>query len=428
MREENNEQLAMRLSRQQRALLELVAMDLRFALLREPLCWEKAGDIDIVVQNIHETDMALKALGYQQFSRHESSHKYLRYDWAAEKWIHLDVQMKLFFGAVEPPCLFTESLLQRSQLGDDGIPRLDVGDETILWIFHVALDKGYIDPYYESNVLTCDPALMSRLADEYAFLPRPLGEYVELIEALRKGRSSEKKVIRKIQRSLGHPVCKTPPLSLRAYRRIRHMLRGPQPVVFLGPDGSGKSFVTKRLAMLRWPPLRCQYMGPARESEMHMVFTVPMKALARLRERYSRRHPIGIFARAGWQIICYIDYWDRVIRHMYFQGSGGVVIFDRYACDMYFRKATWWNEFLFVRMFVRPQFVFLCVGDVGAIHKRKPELPPEQIERTIELYRKKLAQYRIDYKEINTTTHLPDEVLDQVTRYLIDKNWFRRRW
>ena len=400
-------------------------MNVGFAVLREPLHWEKAGDIDIVVPDIHEANIALKALGYLQFSVRASSCKYLRYDGTSGQWIHLDVQSKLLFGHIQSPRLFIQSLLERSRLGDDGIPRLDPSDETIIWIFHAALDKGYFDSRYKSRMLKREPASMLRLADQYAFLPKPLGEYLQWVETLRTSTSSAKKVVHRIRQSIGFHGHKTPPLSIRAYRRLRHLFRGPGPIVFLGPDGSGKSSIAERLAMLRWPPMRYQYMGPARESEMHAVFAVPMRTFAGIRKRYSKRHPIGLLARVAWQIVCYMDFWDRVLRHLYFQGSGGVVIFDRYACDMYFRKPTWWNEFLFMRMFARPRFVFLCVGDPDVIHERKPELLPDQIERTIELYRMKLARYGISYEEVNTTKNSQDEVLDQVTQRFVDNKWFR---
>ncbi len=78
-----------------------------------------------------------------------------------------------------------------------------------------------------------------------------------------------------------------------------------------------------------------------------------------------------------------------------------------------------------MRMFARPRFVFLCVGDADTIHERKPELLPEEIERTIDLYREKLAKYDIPREEVNTTRQSEDAVCDQVVRSLNNNGWYR---
>lgn len=127
----------------------------------------------------------------------------------------------------------------------------------------------------------------------------------------------------------------------------------------------------------------------------------------------------------GWQITCYFDFIDRLYRHIWFWGSGGIVFFDRYACDMYFRKPTRLNELLFVKLFPNPKFVFLCVGDANAIYKRKTEeLSVNQIGDTIALYRNKLNKYRIPFTEINTTELSPGDAVDKVYRNLEEHDWF----
>jgi thymidylate kinase len=196
-------------------------------------------------------------------------------------------------------------------------------------------------------------------------------------------------------------------------------------IAFLGPDGAGKSTLTEPLAHLRWPRVRRQFMGPARPSEMRRTFHWTMCQWDRLRQKYTKKHPLGIVSRAAWQLVCYLDFWDRLIRHRSFCRQGGVLVCDRYACDMYFRKPTMWNEFVFLRLFPRPRFVFLCVGDPHAIHQRKPELSSGQIQETIERYRAKLTRYRIPCAEIDTARLSPDEALRQAVQHAIDNGWFR---
>ena len=54
-------------------------------------------------------------------------------------------------------------------------------------------------------------------------------------------------------------------------------------------------------------------------------------------------------------------------------GSNKRIIFDRYACDMYFRKPNFINETLFLKFFPKPYLILLCVGDAQKIYDRKPE-------------------------------------------------------
>ena len=147
--------------------------------------------------------------------------------------------------------------------------------------------------------------------------------------------------------------------------------------------------------------------------------------LDKVRSKRKKTSIIGMLSRIGWQITCYLDFIERVYRHIWFWGSGGVVLFDRYACDMYFRKPTKVNEIIFLKFFPKPRFVFLCVGDAELIYKRKPEeLSVSDIGNTIDLYRKKLKQHNINFIEINTTLLSPEEVIDTAVLDLIKHDWY----
>ncbi len=412
---------------QQRALIGLVSKGVRYALLREPKNWGDSGDIDIVVSEIDAVEDALAELDYIPFSSNRSNRKYLKYDLDECQWIHLDVQLRLTFGAINPPSGFVATLIESTWIGADGIPRLNPVDHVILLIFHLAIGKGRIDRGCTETISQVNsPAVMAR-AELYSFLPKPIDVYLNWVREVGEEKMSEQKAIENIRATIGFQNARHTPFVVKLLRRLDSLLNGNQAIVFLGPDGAGKTTLTEPISQLRWPSVRRQFMGPARESEMRSFFYISMRLFSGLRQKYPKYNLIGIIGRGAWQVVCYFDFLDRLFRHCYFWGSQGVVIFDRYPCDMYFRKPTAWNEFLFMKLFPSPRYVFLCVGDAREIYKRKPELSVSEIDFTIELYRKKLVQYGIPFIEINTTQSAPKENIENIAIHLIEQNWFRTR-
>lgn len=412
---------------QERALIDLHESGVRFVLLRQPPCWETAGDVDILVQDEEAAHAALTQLGYFRYASRNSHRWYLRYDRARQRWIHLDVQTTLRYGQTEASRGFIDGLFGRVVRSEGQIPRLDPVDEGILLLLHATVDKGCLDRRYREQIFRLSADAISASAKRYSFLPKSLEDCLRWVNAVCDGTMSERSAVDAIRRSFGLAGHGQPSLMRRVVRRIARVFRGPRAIAFIGPDGAGKSTLMNPLGRVHWRAVRCRYMGPARSSEMHAVFRVTMRWLDRGRRRFSKRHPVGFVTRIAWQVACYFDFLVRLWRHAWFAGRGGVVLFDRYACDMYFRKPTRWNEWLFIRMFPRPRFAFLCVGDAEAIHRRKPDLSAEQIEQTIASYRRQLARHRIPYKEVNTTDLTADEALVQVVQDLLDNDWFRRR-
>ncbi len=153
----------------------------------------------------------------------------------------------------------------------------------------------------------------------------------------------------------------SPLFLIRIFHRLKYFSKGHRAIVFLGPDGAGKSTITEPILKLRWPTIRRQFMGPARYIEMRRLFVVVLKYFDIYRQKYPRNSFIGTVARGGWQIVYYLDLLNRLYRHMWFWCSGGVAVFDRYACDMFFRKPAAWNEFFFIKLFPKPRYVFLVI-------------------------------------------------------------------
>ena len=166
-------------------------------------------------------------------------------------------------------------------------------------------------------------------------------------------------------------------------------------------------------------------MGPSNYSAMGRIFRLPLQKITQWQRNHPKKSASGVILSALWHTLCYLDFLERVWRHTWFRSKKGIVIYDRYACDVYFRRPERWREILYIKLFPKPRFVFLCVGDPELIYQRKSEeLTVEDIGNTIELYRKKLPEHNIPFVEINTTEYPSPELVMQAAQYLVDQNWF----
>jgi thymidylate kinase len=405
------------------ALLELTLLDCPFALIRGGSTLDINGDIDIVVSDFDKCKSILESLGYIFFASSAHNHKYVKFDINFGEWIHLDVHTAICIANIVAPKSYTDELINSSFKDKNKIPRLDKSHELILLFLHVALIKGSIAKKYKSFIYDSDLDNLMNMEKYYDFLPGHLSKYHSILRDLQKGEINEIDAIQYINECFSLLMPAKPNFLFRAFRRGVSFINGSQVIAFLGPDGSGKSSVTDALVKLKWPSMRGQYMGPARMDEIRLPFKNMLIAFDKIRSKSNKSSIIGVLSRVGWQVTCYLDFLERVYRHMWFWGSKGVVLFDRYACDMYFRKPTRINEMIFLKLFPKPKYVFLCVGDAELIYKRKPELSISDIGNTIDLYRKKLKQYNINFIEINTTLLSQEEVVDSVVLDLIKYDW-----
>jgi hypothetical protein len=385
------------------SLIELTNNNLNYVLLRRPKLSEPNGDVDILVKDINKAHDLLLKLNYLCFSKSKNNQKYLRYNHSLEKWTHLDVQSNIKLRKIWTPDSFTDVLLS-SKLLNEGINVLVSSHEKIITILHAGVNKGFYDKEYFERISNLDFIKLEKYINNYSFLPLNLKDLLNLVDAFTKGEINERVVINYLKKHFPEHKKTIKDFTYRLINRISSFFYFQRGVAILGPDGSGKSTLIDPLSKLEWPSVRKQYMGPSSKEDMNDVIFNLLNYFSKIRDKYPKRNPIGTFSRVMWVVICYLDYLNRYFRNNWFHGSKGLIIFDRFPCDMYFRKPTILNEIIFLMFFPRPKHVFLCVGDPKIIYDRKKELlSPKEVEDTIILYRQKLAKYRINFHEIDTT-------------------------
>lgn len=405
-------------------LTELVDSGITFALLREPPLEEEAGDIDILVESLRDTHSALVRLGYIKCWDTPTSAAYVRHEEETSTWTHLDVQWQLRLGDRILPREFTQALLRDARVSPRGIPRLAPHDDEILLALHLAVNKNTLDSKYGP---ISRPGATERLAvhrDRYECLPRPLEAYLHLFEASTK-QGNGSATLANVRADFRLP--KQSSTLKRLVGRVARTHHSWRPIVLLGPDGAGKTTLASALAGLRWPKTKYQFMGPSRQTEMRPIIWKVQHLSACIRARHSKTSVRGALARLLWHATCYADFLDRIGRHVRFAGDGGVVFYDRYACDMFIREPQRVKDLFFVRLFPRPRFAYLCVGDPVLIHQRKPELSVEAIKEATNRYREILKREAIPWLEVDTTKLSLTAAAHAVATHGYSTHWHTRR-
>lgn len=410
-----------------KSLLELTKNNLNYVLLRMPKLSEPNGDVDILVKNITEASNLLIKLGYLCFSKGENNAKFLRYDYDLEKWTHLDVQSNIKLNQFWSPDSFTDFLLN-SKLTDEGVNILVSAHEKIITILHAGVNKGFYDKEYFKRISNLDIIELEKYINDYSFLPFNLKELLIKVDAFTNGKIKEIQLTSFLKKHFPSHDKKIKNFTQRFINRITSFFYLKRGVAILGPDGSGKSTLIYPISKLEWPSVKKQYMGPSSKDDMNKIIFKFLNYFSKIRDNYSKRSLIGMFSRMMWVIVCYFDFLNRYFRNNWFHGSNGLIVFDRFPCDMYFRKPTIINEIIFLMLFPRPKHVFLCVGDSKIIYNRKKELnSAEEVEDIIFLYRQKLAKYNISFNEIDTTKLSVEMSNYFILKTLLNNNFYLKK-
>lgn len=162
-------------------------------------------------------------------------------------------------------------------------------------------------------------------------------------------------------------------------------------VVFIGPDGSGKTTAARRL--LESDTVKKLFLNRV---YLYRRFVIPwQRRVVSAIKREKRSEPPLPVQRGFLSSIFYILYlaMEFILGHLSlcgYKANSAIVVFDRYFYDYLsfsdFQKCPRWLIFFLLKFIPRPDMVFYLKSDPELIFARKPERPVGDIERQIKIF------------------------------------------
>ena len=189
-------------------------------------------------------------------------------------------------------------------------------------------------------------------------------------------------------------------------------------IAFLGPDGSGKSTIIDGLLEQTLPFRRHDYFHlkpiPQNKNAVQQVVTNPHQY-----EPYS-------FLKSYFKLLFFVyQYnmgWLKHIVRLKIKSS--LVIFDRYYDDVLadnkrYRYGGSKTIAKCIRYFIpKSELYFILTADATIIHKRKQEVPIEELQRQIKAYRGLADNTRYINIDVNKP---PKEIVLEITKIIMQK-------
>ncbi len=190
------------------------------------------------------------------------------------------------------------------------------------------------------------------------------------------------------------------------------LLRNNKIILIWGPDGSGKTSVTNHI-MDKVTSFNCTRIYLVAESleHLHRPLVSTIFKLKKFNSIHKNNSPVGFVSRILMHFIRYLELVLRLLKLKRSDFTQGYILADRYPYDYFLRNFEGSKLlyrmlfFLYYYLYPKPAFVFLLNGDPEIIHKRDADLSIEQIQASINKYKKFLIKHKIPHIDINVTKY-----------------------
>lgn len=178
-------------------------------------------------------------------------------------------------------------------------------------------------------------------------------------------------------------------------------------ILFLGPDGSGKTSITEEVCKSKLDEMTRVYLHAESLEHIDRPLVKLLFKLMKYQKLFNKTGLLGILIRLLCHFTRYIEMYSRILSIDEKFLFKGYVCADRYSYD-YFLRALDGNsraleKILYYNLFPKPRYVVLLSGSPRAIVKRKKELTEIEVFKTIEKYRNFVKSSGIPFIEIDTT-------------------------
>ena len=178
-------------------------------------------------------------------------------------------------------------------------------------------------------------------------------------------------------------------------------------ILFLGPDGSGKTSITEEVCKAEPDKITRVYLHAESLEHLDRPLVKLLFRLMKYQKRFNKRGLLGVFIRLFSHFTRYIEMYSRILSINEKFLFKGYVCVDRYSYDYFLRRLDGGKRklerILYYTLFPKPKYVILLSGSPRAIVKRKQELTEIEVLKTIEKYSNFAKSSGIPFVEIDTT-------------------------